>query len=86
MATIKVENGKVARIIDGYGFVVVSEFKTRDGNTGSEYYTVWSGHPVNVGDTVSVVGRLSTKLDEYNGKQRVQVSINDAKVETDTPF
>lgn len=86
MALVKVDNAKVARIIDGYGFVVVSEFKTRDGNTGSEYFTVWSAHPVKVGDTVSVSGRLSTKIDEYNGKQRVQVSINDARVETDTPF
>lgn len=86
MAKVTIENAKVARIIEGYGFVVSSEYKTRAGETANEYFTVWSAHPVKVGDTVSIAGRLSTKLGEYNGKQRVEVHVNDAKVQADTPF
>lgn len=83
MATITIENAKVARLIPGYGFKAVEEFKLRSGETGTRWYTVWCKDDVAEGDILTIEGNLSVKLDEYTSKegeakQSIAVNVNDA--------
>lgn len=93
MANIKIEKGKVVKIIDGYGFVIQESIRLRNGDEGKRYYTVWTNQKVEVGDELGVNGSLSVKIDEYTGKDNVpkvgyQVNINDAVLDKleDAPF
>lgn len=94
MATIEIENAKVVRIIEGYGFEVAESVLIK-GEERKNYYTVWNKSvKVAVGDVVHVVGDYSAKVDSYTGKDnvprnKVSVSVNNAEVMTsgeDLPF
>ncbi len=91
MAQVTV-SGAVARIIDGYGFKLVETSTILSGKEIKTWYTVWSTEKVQTGDAVTVVGRLSTKLEDFTGrdnepKTAVAIHINDAKViSADVPF
>ena len=52
-----------------------------------QWYTVWSKEPVQKGQIVDVVGTLSTKVEEFTGRDNVPrttaaIHVNDAKVTT----
>jgi hypothetical protein len=92
MATINIENGKVSRIIEGYGFEV-TEIRTVKGEEYKSYFTVWNRDvKVEVGDIVTVEGDYSAKVDSYTDKTntprtKVSVSVNNAEVMlADAPF
>jgi hypothetical protein len=91
MAVVKV-TGEVARIIEGYGFKLVETTKGRDGQEKKTWITVWSKQPVRQGDIVEVKGDLSTKLEEYTGKDNIPrtsaaIHVNNAEVRSaDAPF
>ena len=92
MATINIENGKVSRIIEGYGFEV-TEIRTVKGEEYKSYYTVWNRDvKVEVGDIVTVEGDYSAKVDSYTDKTntprtKISVSVNNADVMiADAPF
>ena len=92
MATINIENGKVSRIIEGYGFEV-TEIRTVKGEEYKSYYTVWNKDvKVEIGDIVTVEGDYSAKIDTYTDKTntprtKVSVSVNNAEVMlADAPF
>ena len=58
MATINIENGKVSRIIEGYGFEL-TETRLVKGEEYKSYYTVWNKEAkVQVGDIVTVAGEV----------------------------
>lgn len=93
MAEITIENAKVVRIIDGYGFEVAETVLIK-GEERKSYFTVWNKSvKVNVGDVVTVTGDYSAKVDSYTDKtntprNKVSVSVNNAEVMTgeDAPF
>ena len=92
MATLTIENGKVSRIIEGYGFDV-AETKLVKGEKMTFYYTVWNKEAkVEIGDIVTVEGDYSAKVDSYTDKAnepktRIAVSVNNAEVMlADAPF
>jgi hypothetical protein len=92
MATINIENGKVSRIIEGYGFEV-TETRLVKGEEYKSYYTVWNKDAkVEIGDIVTVEGDYSAKVDSYTDKTntprtKVSVSVNNAEVMlADAPF
>lgn len=92
MATINIENGKVSRIIEGYGFEL-TETRLVKGEEYKSYYTVWNKDvKVQVGDIVTVEGDYSAKIDSYTDKTntprtKVSVSVNNAEVMlADAPF
>ncbi len=92
MATINIENGKVSRIIEGYGFEL-TETRLVKGEEYKSYYTVWNKDvKVQVGDIVTVEGDYSAKVDSYTDKTntprtKVSVSVNNAEVMlADAPF
>lgn len=92
MATINIENGKVVRVIDGYGFEIV-ESRLVKGEEYKSYYTVWNKEAkVSLGDIVTVEGDYSAKVDSYTDKTntprtKVSVSVNNAEVMlADAPF
>ena len=92
MATINIENGKVSRIIEGYGFEV-TEIRMVKGEEYKSYYTVWNRDvKVSIGDIVTVEGDYSAKVDTYTDKTntprtKVSVSVNNAEVMlADAPF
>jgi ribosome maturation factor RimP len=92
MATINIENGKVSRIIEGYGFEL-TEIRMVKGEEYKSYYTIWNKEAkVNIGDIVTVEGDYSAKVDSYTDKTntprtKVSVSVNNAEVMlADAPF
>jgi hypothetical protein len=94
MATIEIENAKVVRVIEGYGFEVV-ETRMVKGEEYKSYFTVWNKEvKVEVGDTVTVQGNYSAKIESYTDKTntprtKIAVSVNNAEVMTesaDAPF
>jgi len=92
MATINIENGKVSRIIEGYGFEL-TEVRFVKGEEYKSYYTVWNKEvKVSLGDIVTVEGDYSAKVDSYTDKTntprtKVSVSVNNAEVMlADAPF
>ena len=90
MATITLENAKVARLIPGYGFKAVEEFKLRSGETGTRWFTVWTKEEVTEGDVLTIEGNLSVKLDEYtdkagDAKQSIAININEAMIMSADP-
>ena len=92
MATINIENGKVSRIIEGWGFEV-TESRLVKGEEYKSYYTVWNKNvKVELGDIVTVEGDYSAKIDNYTDKTnqpatKLSVSVNNAEVMlADAPF
>ncbi len=85
MALIKIENAEVVFISEGWNFKCKASVKRQDGETMDQWYTVWSKEPVQKGQIVDVVGTLSTKVEEFTGKDNVPrttaaIHVNDAKV------
>jgi hypothetical protein len=92
MATINIENAKVSRIIEGWGFEV-TETRLVKGEEYKSYYTVWNKEAkVSLGDIVTVEGDYSAKIDSYTDKTnqpatKLSVSVNNAEVMlADAPF
>lgn len=93
MATITIENAKVSRIIEGWGFEV-TESRLVKGEEYKSYYTVWNKDvKVQLGDIVTVEGDYSAKIDSYTDKTnqpatKLSVSVNNAEVllSEDAPF
>jgi len=89
---IRVENARVERIIEGYGFKASEEITLKSGDKGKQWFTVWTSGSFREGDTVTVTGDLSAKVEEYTGrdntpKTTAAIHVNNAKVETaDAPF
>ena len=85
MAEVILKNAEVMRLIEGYGASVAETYKTRDGETGQAYFTLWTKEQLSVGEVLNVKGLLSVKMDEYekNGEthRRASVSINNASIE-----
>ena len=94
MATVTIENAEVFKIIEGYGFRAVENCKLRNGEDAKRYYTIWTDQRVQEGDTVSIEGDLSVKVEEYTGKDNqpktsAATHVNNAlimKNEVDAPF
>ena len=93
MAEITIDNVKVTRIIEGYGFEV-AETRLVKGEEYKSYFTVWNKDvKVQIGDIVTVQGDYSAKVDSYTDKtntprNKVSVSVNNAEVllSEDAPF
>ena len=92
MATVTIENAEVFRLIEGYGFKAVEKFRLKSGEEAKRYYTVWTKETVKEGDTVTIEGDLSVKVEEYTGKHNqpkttAAVHVNNALIMTaDAPF
>lgn len=91
MAKIQIENAEVFKIIEGYGFRAVESFTLRNGENAKRYYTVWTDQKVNEGDSVSIEGDLSVKVEEYTDKNNqpktsAAVHVNNARITADAPF
>lgn len=92
MAKVRVENARVERIIEGYGFKASEEITIKSGDKIKQWLTVWTQAQVREGDTVNITGDLSVKLEEFTGrdntpKQTAAIHVNNAKVEgSDAPF
>lgn len=94
MATVEIENAKVERIIDGYGFKA-SETKLVKGEERKTWYTVWTKDKVTEGQIVTVSGELTVKIEEFTGrdnqpKKVAGIHINNAMTmtsnEAEAPF
>ena len=91
MATINIENAKVEKIITGYGFRA-SQTTMVKGEERKTYYTVWTKEQVNEGDTLTIEGELSVKLEEFTGrdnqpKKVAAIHVNNAMImKEDLPF
>ena len=91
MATVNIENAKVEKIITGYGFRA-SQTTVVKGEERKTYYTVWTKEPVTEGDTLTIEGELSVKLEEFTGrdnqpKKVAAIHVNNAMVmKEDLPF
>ena len=91
MATVNIENAKVEKIITGYGFRA-SQTTLVKGEERKTYYTVWTKESVNEGDTVTIEGELSVKLEEFTGrdnqpKKVAAIHVNNALImKEDLPF
>ena len=84
--------GEVAWLIPGYGFKLV-ETNMVQGEERKTYITVWTKDQVREGDKVIVRGELSTKIEEFTGKDNVPrtlaaIHVQDAQVkpDEDLPF
>lgn len=92
MAKVRIENARVERIIEGYGFKASEEITIKSGDKIKQWLTVWTQAQVREGDTVNITGDLSVKLEEFTGrdntpKQTAAIHVNNAKVEgADAPF
>lgn len=85
MATVTIENAKVARIIEGYGFKATEDFKLQSGETAQRWFTVWTKEQVKEGDVLLIEGDLSVKIEEYTNrdneaKTSAAIHINNALV------
>jgi hypothetical protein len=85
MALVKVENAEVVFITEGWNFKAKAPVKLKNGDTMDQWYTVWTDQVVEKGDQVDIVGNLSTKVEEFTGRDNVPkvtaaIHINDAKV------
>lgn len=91
MATVNIENAKVEKIITGYGFRA-SQTTVVKGEERKTYYTVWTKEPVTEGDTLTIEGELSVKLEEFTGrdnqpKKVAAIHVNNAMImKEDLPF
>jgi len=91
MAKITIEDAKVFKIIEGYGFRAVEEFKLRNGEDAKRYFTIWTDQQVTEGQTFTISGDLSVKIEEYTNrdnepKTSAAVHVNNAVLKADAPF
>ena len=93
MATVTIENAKVERIIQSYGFKA-SESTLVKGEERKTWFTVWTKEAVTEGQVVTIEGDLSVKIEEFTGrdgspKQTAAIHVNNALLLTqdvDLPF
>jgi len=86
MAKIQIQGATVNRLISDKGLAVSTSFTRRDGEPGTEKFTVWTDPTgYTVGDVINVVGNLSVRVDEFEGDNGIihyaQVNVNNPKVE-----
>jgi hypothetical protein len=94
MAKIQITGATVDRLLSDKGLAVSTTYTKKDGEQGTEKYTVWTDPTgYNVGDTVNVIGNLSVRVDEFdgdNGKVHyARINVNQPQVEKaeqDMPF
>lgn len=73
MARVTVENAEVVKHLGSKGYVIQTQYQTRQGETRKESWTVWGEQP-QLGQIVSVTGNITVKLDEWEsdeGKRQV---------------
>jgi hypothetical protein len=93
MAVVKV-SGKVSKVFgaNSQGLSLVESYKSA---TGEDYTRIWSAwfavaHNVPVDAEITVVGQLSTKIEEYqdrngNPAKKVKLDINNAQLDAGSP-
>ena len=94
MATVIIEDAKVFKIIEGYGFRAVEDFKLRNGEDARRYFTIWTDQRVEEGQVFTISGDLSVKIEEYTNrdnepKTSAAVHVNNAKLskgQDEAPF
>ena len=83
MAKITV-SGDVIRLLGDKGFVLAEPIRRKSGDSwetvGKNYFSVWCQSLPTVGDVVEVNGSFSAKLEEYQGKPQMKLSVNNATV------
>lgn len=92
MAQIKITNATVA-FTNPKGFVAKAPI-TVFGETRDEYYKVWTDEKFAEGDSVEIVGDLSTRIEEFTSKRTGQLETTAAihvnnptiKAGADAPF
>jgi hypothetical protein len=73
MARVTVQNGEVVRHLGQKGYVIQTQYTTRNNETRKESWTVWGEQPA-LGAIVTVTGNITVKLDEWEsdeGKRQV---------------
>jgi hypothetical protein len=80
MAFISVKGGTVISV-NSKGFTLVESYTKQTGDVVNNYFKVWSSEPVLEGSVVNVSGVHSARISEYEGKQRLEVHINNARIE-----
>jgi hypothetical protein len=80
MAFITIRNGRVS-FPNAKGFTLIESFTTRDGDMVEKKYKIWTDEPVKDGEFMTVSGVFSAKVNEYNGTQYVEVSVNKPRID-----
>lgn len=80
MAFITVKGGTVLNI-NSKGFTLIESYTKQTGETVNNYYKVWTSEPVEEGAIVNVSGVHSARISEYEGKQRLEIHINNARID-----
>lgn len=73
MARVTVENAEVVRHLGQKGYVIQTQYITRQNETRKESWTVWGSQP-EIGAVINVTGNITVKLDEWEsdeGKRQV---------------
>jgi hypothetical protein len=84
MAIINIENAEVLRTISQKGFACAENYTTKDGQERQNKFTIWC-KPEDIpaeGSTVNVSGVLTTRMENYNGRDFVGQHVNFPRVET----
>jgi hypothetical protein len=92
MAQIKITDAVVA-FVNPKGFVAKGQVVVF-GETRDEYYKVWTDEKFSEGDTVEIVGDLSTRVEEFTSKRTGELERSAAihvnnpliKAGSDVPF
>ena len=88
MAEVRIEDGKITRVFhEGRGAEVTESWLSRTGEPVSQRWAAWfeAPHGLSEGDTVTVVGRVGVKVEEWKDKQEqvrhsAKLSLNDARI------
>lgn len=90
--TITITGATVEQVFEGKGFKASLTYQRSNGETGKNYYKVWTDQPVSVGNLVDIEGDLTVRVEEFTGrdgsaKQVAAVHVNNAVVAgADQPF
>lgn len=84
MAFISVKGGTVVNI-NSKGFTLVESYTKQTGETVNNYYKVWTTEQVREGAIINVSGVHSARISEYEGRQRLEIHINNARIEAPAP-
>ena len=88
MAEVRIEDGKITRVFhEGRGAEVTESWLSRSGEPVQQRWAAWfeAPHGLSEGDTVTVVGRVGVKVEEWKDKQEqvrhsAKLSLNDARI------
>lgn len=87
MAEVRIEDGKITRVFHEGRGMEVAESWTVKGETFTRKWACWfdSAHGLNEGQTVTVVGLVGVKVEEWKDKQEqvrhsAKLSVNDARI------